>query len=89
VFSAIFDNISAISYRKDVQILPKNVGYASPHMINVQGIEQSLDQSEHSWSLCPRLSFLRYLSDVTNVVTLNPDQARCTRYNIMWWSLSV
>ena len=79
MLNAIFDNISAISYRKDVQIQPKNVGYASLHMIYGQGIEQLLDQSEHSWSLSPRLSFLRYISDVTNVVTSNPDQARCTR----------
>ena len=25
----------------------------------------------------------------TNVVSSNPTQARCTRYNIVWWSLSV
>ena len=25
----------------------------------------------------------------TNIVSWNPVQARCTRYNIMWWSLSV
>ena len=25
----------------------------------------------------------------TNVVSSNPDQARCSRCNIMWWSLSV
>ena len=25
----------------------------------------------------------------TNIVSLNPTQARCVRYNISWWSLSV
>jgi len=28
-------------------------------------------------------------SITTNVVSSNPAQARCTRYNIMWYSLSV
>jgi len=23
---------------------------------------------------------------ITNVVSLNPAQAKCSRYNIMWWS---
>jgi len=32
---------------------------------------------------------MRSVPITTNVMNSNPTQARCTRYDIMWWSLSV
>jgi hypothetical protein len=42
-----------------------------------------------SWSFGSWIyTYMQSVSIATNVSS-NPDQARCSRHNIMWWSLSV
>jgi hypothetical protein len=42
-----------------------------------------------SWSYSSLQLSMQSVFIIPHVVSLNPAQARCTRYNIMWWSLLV